>query len=101
MIFVGINNNPNYNPRRGKTSQDYRDEADEILQGKVMITGPMKTEDDKDLTDNFWQYTLIEQAALLNLPSSRPTRIFLVLNSPAERSESQTLKDPAKISPRR
>ncbi|KAF5353761.1 hypothetical protein D9757_012951 [Collybiopsis confluens] len=84
--FVGINNNPNYNPRRGKTSQDYRDEADEILQGKVMITGPMKTEDDKDLTDNFWQYTLIEQGSVAKL-----TLVTVHENIPCSKFPSGTI----------
>ncbi|KAJ6610648.1 hypothetical protein B0H10DRAFT_2224810 [Mycena sp. CBHHK59/15] len=43
------------------TRDPFHAQALAILQHKVMIAGPMNTEDDMDLTSSFWQYALIDQ----------------------------------------
>ncbi|KAF5375965.1 hypothetical protein D9757_008843 [Collybiopsis confluens] len=88
--FVGSNNNPTgYNPRRKgstKKSTQYRKDADAILEGKVMITGPMNLEEDKDLTDNFWQYALINQGSVGKL-----TLVAVHKNIPCSKFPSRTI----------
>ncbi|KAF5381488.1 hypothetical protein D9757_008139 [Collybiopsis confluens] len=63
--FVNFNNNPlHWRTGSTKTLAECRKDAAKIQDGKVMITGPMNLEEDKDLTDNFWQYALIDQESV-------------------------------------
>ncbi|KAF5378027.1 hypothetical protein D9757_011507 [Collybiopsis confluens] len=66
--FIHVHNFDPYYEEIGAIKKTFSDEQElealQILQGKTMITGPMNAHEDKDLTDNFWQYALVDQESV-------------------------------------
>ncbi|KAE9398368.1 hypothetical protein BT96DRAFT_36676 [Gymnopus androsaceus JB14] len=64
--FCGVNLGDHYTAEgtnKGKSLKELQKWRDEILEHRVMISGPMglKETTDAKLTDNFWQYALLDQ----------------------------------------